>query len=85
MNSPSLPAALLQLVKSDHCYTHFTKHGFLLTWTSPSEGDEWKTAVFGNAFWVQQRPAVFQPLVNNVLGAILNRFLFVYMDNFLVV
>jgi hypothetical protein len=54
---------------------------------------EWKTA-FNTAsgyyeylvtpFGLTNAPAVFQALVNNVLHNMLNRFVFVYLDNILV-
>jgi hypothetical protein len=56
------------------------------------EGDEWKTA-FNTAsghyeylvmpFGPTNAPAVFQTLVNDVLRDMLNRFIFVYLDDIL--
>lgn len=57
------------------------------------EGDEWKTAF--NAplghfeylvmpFGLTNAPAVFQALVNDVLRDMLNKFLFIYLDDILI-
>lgn len=57
------------------------------------EGDEWKTAFnthlghfeyLVTPFGLTNAPAVFQALVNDVLRDMLNRFVFVYLDNILV-
>lgn len=57
------------------------------------EGDEWKTAVntpLGHfeylvmPFGLTNAPAVFQNLVNDILRDMLNRFIFVYLDDILV-
>ena len=57
------------------------------------EGDEWKTAfntATGHweylvmAFGLTNAPAVFQTLVNDVLGDMLNKFVFVYLDDILI-
>uniref|UniRef100_A0A8P4GJA5 Gypsy retrotransposon integrase-like protein 1 n=1 Tax=Dicentrarchus labrax TaxID=13489 RepID=A0A8P4GJA5_DICLA len=57
------------------------------------EGDEWKTAFntpLGHfeylvmPFGLTNAPAVFQALVNDVLRDMLNRFLFVYLDDILI-
>ncbi|KAK2905603.1 hypothetical protein Q8A73_009546 [Channa argus] len=57
------------------------------------EGDEWKTAFNTPAghfeylvmpFGLTNAPAVFQNLVNDVLGDMLNRFVFVYLDDILI-
>lgn len=54
------------------------------------EGDEWKTAFntrFGRfkhlvmPFGLTNAPAAFQALINDVLWDMLNRFVFVYLDN----
>jgi hypothetical protein len=57
------------------------------------EGDEWKTA-FNMAsghyeylvmpFGLNNAPAVFQALVNDILHNMLNRFMFIYIDDTLV-
>lgn len=57
------------------------------------EGDEWKTAFntpIGHfeylvmPFGLTNAPAVFQALINYVLCDLLNRFVFVYLDNILI-
>lgn len=57
------------------------------------EGDEWKTALntpLGHfeylvmPFGLMNGPAVFQALVNDVLRDFLNHFVFVYLDDFLI-
>ena len=57
------------------------------------EGDEWKTAFNTPSghweylvmpFGLTNAPAVFQRLVNDVLGDMINRFVFVYLDDILV-
>uniref|UniRef100_A0A7N8YQF8 Gypsy retrotransposon integrase-like protein 1 n=1 Tax=Mastacembelus armatus TaxID=205130 RepID=A0A7N8YQF8_9TELE len=57
------------------------------------EGDEWKTAFNTPSghyeylvmpFGLTNAPAVFQNLVNDVLGDMINRFVFVYLDDILV-
>lgn len=57
------------------------------------EGDEWKTAFNTPSghfeylvmpFGLTNSPAVFQNLVNDVLGDMLNRFVFVYLDDILI-
>ena len=57
------------------------------------EGDEWKTAFntpLGHfeylvmPFGLTNAPAVFQPLVNDVLRDMLNRSVFVYLDDILI-
>lgn len=57
------------------------------------QGDEWKTAFntpVGHyeymvmPFGLTNAPAVFQNLVNDVLGDMLNRFVFVYLDDILI-
>ena len=56
------------------------------------EGDEWKTAFntptghweyLVMPFGLTNAPAVFQTLVNDVLGDMINRFVFVYLDDIL--
>ncbi len=58
-----------------------------------SEGDEWKTAFNTPSghyeylvmpFGLTNSPAVFQNLVNDVLGDMLSRFVFVYLDDILI-
>uniref|UniRef100_A0A3B3H730 Gypsy retrotransposon integrase-like protein 1 n=1 Tax=Oryzias latipes TaxID=8090 RepID=A0A3B3H730_ORYLA len=57
------------------------------------EGDEWKTAFNTPSghyeyqvmpFGLTNAPAVFQNLVNDVLGDMINRFVFVYLDDILI-
>lgn len=57
------------------------------------EGDEWKTAFntpLGHfrylvmPFGLTNTPAVFQALINDVLQDMLNRFIFVYLDDILI-
>lgn len=57
------------------------------------EGDEWKTAFntpLGHfeylvmPFGLTNAPAVFQALINDVLRDMLNRFVFVYLDDILI-
>lgn len=53
------------------------------------EGDKWNTArghdeYLGMPFGLTNAPAVFQALVNDVLRDMLNRFVFVYLDEILV-
>lgn len=57
------------------------------------EGDEWKTAFnmpLGHVeylvmpFGLTNAPAMFQPLFNDVLCDMLNKFLFVYLDDSLI-
>lgn len=57
------------------------------------EGDEWKTAFNTHLghfeylvmpFGLANAPAVFQALVNDVLGDFIDRFLFVYLDDILI-
>lgn len=57
------------------------------------EGDEWKTAFnmplghveyLAMPFGLTNAPAMFQSLVNDVLHDILNKFLFVYLDDILI-
>ena len=57
------------------------------------EGDEWKTAFntptghweyLVMPFGLTNVPAVFQTLVNDVLGDMINRFVFVYLDDILI-
>ncbi|KAL0170808.1 hypothetical protein M9458_035404, partial [Cirrhinus mrigala] len=57
------------------------------------EGDEWKTAFNTPSghyeylvlpFGLTNAPAVFQNLVNDMLGDMLNRFVFVYLDDILI-
>ena len=57
------------------------------------EGDEWKTAfnmLLGHfeycvmPFGLTNAPAVFQTLVNDVVRHMLNKFLFVYLDDILI-
>ena len=57
------------------------------------EGEEWKTAFYTPLghfeylvmpFGLTNAPAVFQSLVNNVLQDMLNRSVFVYLDNILI-
>ena len=57
------------------------------------EGDEWKTAFntpTGNweylvmPFGLTNAPAIFQTLVNDVLGDMLSKFVFVYLDDILI-
>ncbi|KAI7807004.1 hypothetical protein IRJ41_017305 [Triplophysa rosa] len=54
------------------------------------EGDEWKTAFNTPSghyeylvlpFGLTNAPAVFQDLINDVLGDMINRFVFVYLDD----
>ncbi len=57
------------------------------------EGDEWKTAFNTPTghyeylvlpFGLTNAPAVFQGMVNNVLGDMINQFVFVYLDDILI-
>ncbi|KAI7790732.1 hypothetical protein IRJ41_023830, partial [Triplophysa rosa] len=57
------------------------------------EGDKWKTAFNTPTghfeylvlpFGLTNAPAVFQGLVNSVLGDMINRFVFVYLDDILI-
>lgn len=57
------------------------------------EGDEWKTAFnspLGHfeylvmPFGLTNAPAVFQALINDILLDMINRFVFVYLDNILI-
>ncbi len=57
------------------------------------EGDEWKTAFNTPSghyeylvlpFGLSNAPAVFQDLVNSVLGDMINQFVFVYLDDILI-
>lgn len=57
------------------------------------EGDEWKTAFSTPTghweyhvmpFGLANAPAVFQDFINDVLREILNRFVFVYLDDILI-
>ncbi|KAI7806903.1 Pol polyprotein [Triplophysa rosa] len=57
------------------------------------EGDEWKTAFNTPSghyeylvlpFGLTNAPAVFQGLINDVLGDMINRFVFVYLDDILI-
>ena len=57
------------------------------------EGDEWKAAFnMSTGHWeylvipfgLTNAPAIFQTLVNDVLGDMINKFVFVYLDNILI-
>ena len=57
------------------------------------EGDEWKTAFntptghweyLVMSFGLTNMPAIFQTLVNDVLGDMINKFVFVYLDDILI-
>lgn len=57
------------------------------------EGDEWKTAFNTPTchfkylimpFGLSNSPAVFQALVNDVVRDMINKFIFVYLDNILI-
>ncbi|KAL0192688.1 hypothetical protein M9458_010984, partial [Cirrhinus mrigala] len=58
------------------------------------EGDEWKTAFNTPAghyeylllpFGLTNAPAVFQALLNDVLRDMVNKFVFVYLDDILII
>ncbi len=65
----------------------------LTTWFGLGRGDEWKTAFntptghfeyLVMPFGLSNSPAVFQTLVNDVLRDVVNRFVFVYLDDILI-
>lgn len=67
------------------------RNAYHLVWIC--EGDEWKTAFNTPTghyeylvlpFGLNNAPAVFQALVNDVLRDLINRFVFVYLDDILI-
>lgn len=73
----------------------FTKHDLCNAYhlVHIRDGDEWKMGFNTHLghydylvmpFWLYNTPAVFHPLINDVLRDFLNRFVFVYLDNILI-